>query len=76
MGGWFGGGGGSPPVQDTSAQDAVERRNLEKERAAQRSIKARQRATTKGGPLLASMQNFANDKPQLATTLGPKRRIT
>jgi hypothetical protein len=76
MGGLFGGGSPKDMIQDTSAQDAVERRNLEKERAAQRSIKARQRATTKGGPLLESMQNFANDKPQLTTTLGPKKKPT
>tara|TARA_R110001592_G_scaffold156562_3_gene387143 strand:- start:987 stop:1220 length:234 start_codon:yes stop_codon:yes gene_type:complete len=77
MSGVFGG-KRAPIPQDTSGIDAVERRNKEKEAAASRSIKARQRASSRGGPLLESMQNYNVDTAQneLSSTLGPKRRPT
>ena len=54
------------------------RRNKEKEAAASRGIKARQRASSRGGPLLESMQNYNVDTAQneLGSTLGPRRRPT
>tara|TARA_R110002072_G_scaffold25343_1_gene84842 strand:- start:1283 stop:1519 length:237 start_codon:yes stop_codon:yes gene_type:complete len=78
MGGLFGGGRKPDPAPDTSGIEAVERRNKEKEAAASRSIKARQRASSRGGPLLESMQNYNVDTAQneLSSTLGPKRRPT
>ena len=77
MGGWFGK-KKDPPPPDTSGIEAVERRNKEKEAAATRSIKARQRASSRGGPLLESMQNYNVDTAQneLSSTLGPKRKPT
>ena len=66
------------PAPDTSGIEAVERRNKEKEASASRGIKARQRASSRGGPLLESMQNYNVDTAQneLGSTLGPKRRPT
>ena len=77
MGNLFGG-PKRPPPPDTSGIEAVERRNKEKEAAASRGIKARQRASSRGGPLLESMQNYNVDTAQneLGSTLGPKRRPT
>ena len=77
MSGMFGGKRKDPPP-DTSGIEAVERRNKEKEAAASRSIKARQRASSRGGPLLESMQNYNVDTAQneLSSTLGPRRRPT
>lgn len=75
MGGMFGG-KKDPPPPDTSGIEAVERRNAEKEASAKRSIKARQRAAGRGGPLMASMQNYNVDTAELGSTLGPKRKPT
>ena len=75
MGDWFGGKKKDPPP-DTSGIEAVERRNAEKEASAQRSIKARQRAAGRGGPLMSSMQNYNVDTAELGSTLGPKRKPT
>ena len=78
MGDLFGGKPDRPPPPDTSGIEAVERRNKEKEASASRGIKARQRASSRGGPLLESMQNYNVDTAQneLGSTLGPKRRPT
>lgn len=65
-----------PPPPDTSGIEALERRQAEREKSAQRSLKARQRATAKGGPLMTSMQNFQQPTQQLASTLGPRQRPT
>lgn len=75
MGDWFGK-KKDPAPPDTSGIEAVERRNAEKEAAAQRSIKARQRAASRGGPLMTSMQNYNVATADLGSTLGPKRKPT
>ena len=64
----------SPP--DTSGIEAVERRNEEREKASQRSIKARQRAGRRSGPLMLAMKDYNTDTAELGATLGPRQRPT
>jgi len=75
MGDWFGG-RKDDPAPDTSGIEAVERRNAEKEAASQRSIKARQRAGSRSGPLMLAMKNYNVDTAELGATLGPRKRPT
>ena len=76
MGGWFSK-PKAPPPPDTSAIEAVERRQAEQEKSQKRSIKARQRAASRGGPLRAAMQSFQTRPSEtLGTTLGPRQRPT
>ena len=75
MGDWFGG-RKDDPAPDTSGIEAVERRNAEKKAASQRSIKARQRAGSRSGPLMLAMKNYNVDTAELGATLGPRKRPT
>tara|TARA_R100000655_G_scaffold32616_3_gene64474 strand:- start:1844 stop:2071 length:228 start_codon:yes stop_codon:yes gene_type:complete len=70
------GGKKSSPAPDTSGIDAVERRNEEREKASQRSIKARQRAGRRSGPLMLAMKDYNTDTAELGATLGPRQRPT
>ena len=75
MGDWFGG-RDDPPPPDTSGIEAVERRNAERDAASKRSIKARQRAGRRSGPLMLAMKDYNTDTAELGATLGPRKRPT